>query len=144
MHTTPGPLQPPATNVFNPVTSRRSTLAIRVPTLTPAGESLPGGHTYLMLPPTVNLRHLLHEKVAAEHRRARIAGPSQSTLDLLLDGENMQWLSDELVIAAADRAFLAGAFTVLVDGQLVTDLDALIAITRHTSIAFIVAAPVLA
>jgi hypothetical protein len=124
-----------------------ATIAIRVPTLTAAGESLPSGHTYLMLPPLTSVLNLIDAKVAAEFRKLRAAGPQQSSIGALLpDGvvAGHGPLDEQLVTAVVLRQFVAGAFTVLVDDQLVTDLDALIAITRRTSIAFIVAAPVLA
>lgn len=149
MHRTPHALQPQQSKGIKTVTS----IAVRCPTVTATGESLPSGHCYLMLPPTITLRDLIVEKVAAELRKARAGGHKQSTLADLVEGEIVDddgqfWLHSPRVEKIARRnvvnAFERGVFSVLVDGQLVADLDALIAVTRSTSIAFIVAAPVLA
>jgi hypothetical protein len=118
-----------------------ATIALRVPTVVPDQDNLPGGHCYILFTePTVTVRELIAEKVRAELRKARAGGAHTSSLALLLpEGVQVGYgpLDEQLAIAQAAREFVEGRYLLLYDGRPLVDLDEKLSLTRRTGLVFL-------
>jgi hypothetical protein len=118
-----------------------ATIALRVPTVLPDRDNLPGGHCYILFPEqTITVRELIAEKVRAELRKARAGGAETSSLPLLMpDGQMVGFgpLDEQLAIAQAWRGFATSHFLLLCDGRPLADLDETLTLSRRSAIAFL-------
>lgn len=120
-------------------------ITLRVPTIGPNGQGVPGGHCYILFPePVVTLRELIYEKVAAECRKRRAAGTANSdTLAYLVSNSALTnlrgYAGEKQVQLAAVRHFQEHDYAIIIDDKLMAprDLDEPIKLTRRTTIAFV-------
>ena len=120
-------------------------IALRVPTVVPDQNNLPGGYCYIIFDwPVISVRDLIAEKVRAELRKVRIGGPEACSLHLLINADEGEIkddpLSEVLAIEQAWAAFDKGHYLLLVDGRPMSHTDENIMVTRRTSILFLVPA----
>ncbi|GAC1364251.1 MAG: hypothetical protein NVSMB42_24060 [Herpetosiphon sp.] len=119
-------------------------IALRVPTVKPGAEYVPGGQCYLLFDQaTITPRQLIEAKVRGELRKARAGGPDTTSIALLLpDGVSYGFspLDEQLAIAQACRAFTTGRFLLVCDGHPLVDLDLPVALSRRTKLAFVTTA----
>ncbi len=126
-----------------------STIALRVPTVLPGQQPLPGGHCYILFPGgPISVRDLIAEKVRAELRKARAGGATASSVHLLLPADaviGFRPLDEQLLVAQAQNAFADGQYLLLCDGRPLVDLDEPIDLKRGTALLFVhVPAPMVA
>ena len=103
-----------------------ATIAVRVPTVVPGVDQLPGGQCYLLFDQVrVTLRELIAAKVQGELRKARAGGALTTSLPLLLPaGATIGFtpLDEQLAIAQACHAFVSGNYLIVCNGQPFVDL----------------------
>jgi hypothetical protein len=116
-----------------------ATIALRASTVGPEG-TIAGGHCYIIFPePAISVAELIIEKVRAECRKIRAGGPHVSRLDLLTGyafDRNPTPADEETYSLWAIDAFLNGGWFLVVDGQRLTAPDAILFLTRRTTITF--------
>ncbi len=117
------------------------TIALRVPTVLPGTEQLPGGQCYLLFDQTVvTVRELIAAKIGGELRKARAGGTITTSLPLLLPpGTKYGFtpLDEQLATIQACKAFKDGRYLLVRNGQPLVELDETVVLDRHTKIAFI-------
>lgn len=120
------------------------TIALRVPTVLPGTDHLPGGQCYILFDqPCLTVRDLIAAKVSAELRKARAGGLITTSLPLLLpQGVKFGFspLDEQLAIAQACHAFADGQFLLLRNGVPLVDLDEQVQLDRRTKLVFVHAA----
>lgn len=124
-----------------------ATIALRVPTVGPDGkQSLVGGHCYIIFTePVITVRELITEKVRAELRKARAAGPAASSLLYLLPPISSVGhgpLDEQLAIKEAIANYVEERYQLWIEEERCTyGLDALIGLNRSTKLAFVITEP---
>ncbi|MBA3944720.1 MAG: hypothetical protein H0X37_09190 [Herpetosiphonaceae bacterium] len=118
------------------------TIAMRVPTVVPGVDQLPCGQCYLLFDQArVTLRDLIAAKVQGELRKARAGGAVTTSLPLLLPkGATFGFtpLDEQLAIAQACHAFVAGNYLVVCNGRPLVDLTEAVVLDRRTKLSFII------
>ncbi len=118
------------------------TIAVRVPTVVPGVDQLPGGQCYLLFDQSsVTVRELIAAKVLGELRKARAGGAVTTSLPLLLPkgaAFGFTPLDEQLAIAQACHAFVAGNYLVICNGQPLVDLTETVVLDRRTRLSFII------
>lgn len=117
------------------------TIALRVPTVQPGTDYLPGGQCYILFDRThITVREVITAKIGAELRKARMGGAATTSLALLLPpdaGYGFSPLEEQLAVAQACRAFTEGRYLVVVNNAPQVALDDEVRLDRRMQIAFI-------